>query len=156
MLDTYNTHTAPMTQNLGGTQAAGIRGGVVHHPKTTGRLLNRLTGEEMPRSQPLCAPHFMLYFSMKVPRTVPEFRRWLQAEIATLGRWIDDPEVQENLFYEAVGMIRNAQRLAIALEQPGVAAICERITTPALALPVAQRVLTECLNALQNDSLTCQ
>ncbi len=104
----------------------------------------------------LCAPHFMLYFSMKVPRTVPEFRRWLQAEIATLGRWIDDPEVQENLFTDAAGMIRNAQRLAIALEQPAIAAICERVTTPALALPVAQRVLTECLNALQNDSLTSQ
>ena len=91
---------------------------------------------------------------MKIPRTVPEFRRWLRAEIATLGRWIDDPDIQENLFTEAVGMIRNAHRLAIALEQPAVAAICERVTTPALALPVAQRRLTECLNALQSDLLT--
>ena len=53
-------------------------------------------------------------------------------------------------------MIRNAHRLAIALEQPAVAAICERVTTPALALPAAQRVLTECLNALPQDSLASQ
>ena len=65
--------------------------------------------------------------------------------------WIDDPEVQENLFTDAAGMIRNAQRLAIALEQPAIAAICERVTTPSLALPVAQCVPTECLNALQKD-----
>ena len=96
----------------------------------------------------------MLHFNMKIPRTVPEFRRWLQAEIATLGRWIDDPEIQENFFYDAVGMIRNAQRLAIALEQPAVAAICEPVNTRALALPVAQRLLTECLDALENDFLT--
>jgi len=93
---------------------------------------------------------------MKIPRTIPEFRRWLRAEIATIGRWIDAPEVEENLFSDAVGIIRNARRLAIALEQPAVAAICKRIKTSALALPVAQRVLTECLNALQNDSLTVQ
>jgi excisionase family DNA binding protein len=91
---------------------------------------------------------------MKIPRTIPEFRRWLRAEIATLGRWDDEPEVQENLFSDAASMIRNARRLAIALEQPAVAAICEKIKTPALALPKAQRILTECLNALQNDSLT--
>jgi excisionase family DNA binding protein len=91
---------------------------------------------------------------MKIPRTIPEFRRWLRAEIDTLGRWIDAPEIQENLFSDAASMIRNARRLAIALEQPAVAAICERIKTPALALPKAQRVLTECLNALQSDSLT--
>jgi excisionase family DNA binding protein len=91
---------------------------------------------------------------MKIPRTIPEFRRWLRAEVATLGRWIDAPEIQENLFSDAASMIRNARRLAIALEQPAVAVICERIKTPALALPKAQRILTECLNALQSDSLT--
>jgi len=91
---------------------------------------------------------------MKTPCTIPEFRRWLRAEIAEIGQWIDLPEAQENLFSDAVSIIGNAHRLAIALEQPAVAAICERVTTPALALPVAQRVLTECLNALPNDSLT--
>jgi excisionase family DNA binding protein len=91
---------------------------------------------------------------MKIPRTIPEFRRWLRAEIATLGRWIDAPEIEENLFFDAVSIIRNARRLSIALEQPAVAAICERIKTPALALPTAQRILTECLNALTSDSLT--
>ena len=61
------------------------------------------------------------------------------------------PELQENLFSDAVSIIRNAHRLAIALEQPAVAAICQRVKTPALALPIAQRVLTECRNALQSD-----
>jgi hypothetical protein len=90
---------------------------------------------------------------MTTPHTIPEFRRWLRAEINTIGQWLDAPEVQENFFSDAVSIIRNARRLAIALEQPAVAAICERVTTPALALPVAQRVLTECLNALPQDSL---
>jgi excisionase family DNA binding protein len=92
---------------------------------------------------------------MKIPRTIPEFRHWLCAEIAEIGQWLDDVlEPQENLFDEAAATIRNAYRLAIALEQPAVAAICDRVRTPALALPTAQRILTECLNALENDSLT--
>jgi excisionase family DNA binding protein len=91
---------------------------------------------------------------MKIPRTISEFRRWLRAEIATIEQWRDSPELDENLFTEAVSIIRNAHRLAIALEQPAVAAICERIRTPALGLSKAQRVLTECLNAVQSDSLT--
>jgi excisionase family DNA binding protein len=89
-------------------------------------------------------------------RTVPEFRRWLRAGIAEIGQWIDAPEPQETFFSDAVSTIREAHRLAIALEQPAVAAICERVRTPALALPVAQRILTECLNALQHDALTVE
>jgi hypothetical protein len=91
---------------------------------------------------------------MRIPRTIPEFRHWLRGEIAAIGEWIDAPEPQENLFSDAVSIIRNAHRLAIALEQPAVAAICEQIKTPALALPRAQRVLSQCLNALEGDSVT--
>jgi excisionase family DNA binding protein len=90
---------------------------------------------------------------MKIPRTKPEFQKWLRAEIAKL----DDPEPEENQFSEAVAAIRNAGRLAIALELPEVAKICEGVRTQSLALPVAQRILTECLNATKDDDyLTVQ
>jgi excisionase family DNA binding protein len=84
---------------------------------------------------------------MKIPRSKAEFRKWLRAEIAKL----DDPEPDENQLYEAVAAIRNAGRLAIALELPKVAEICEGVRTQAVALPVAQRILTECLNATKDD-----
>lgn len=84
---------------------------------------------------------------MKIPRSKPEFQKWLKAEIAKL----DDPEPEENQLYEAVAAIRNAGRLAIALELPEVAKICEGVRTQALRLPVAQRILTECLNAIEDD-----
>ncbi len=84
---------------------------------------------------------------MKIPRTKTEFRKWLKAEIASF----DDPEPDEGECYAAVTSIRNAGRLAIALELPKVAEICEGVHTQALALPVARRILTECLNAIDDD-----
>jgi excisionase family DNA binding protein len=47
--------------------------------------------------------------------------------------------------------IQNAGRLGIALELPKVAEICDGIHMEAIALNVAQRVLTECLNAIGDD-----
>jgi excisionase family DNA binding protein len=84
---------------------------------------------------------------MKIPRSKAEFQKWLRAEIVRL----DDPEPDENQYYDAVAAIRNAGRLAIALELPKVAEICEGVRTQALALSVAQRILTECLNATKDD-----
>jgi excisionase family DNA binding protein len=87
---------------------------------------------------------------MKVPRSTAEFRKWLRGEIAKL----DDPEPDENQYYDAVDAIRNAGRLAIALELPKVAKICECVRTPALGLSIAQRILTECLVTLEPETLT--
>lgn len=87
---------------------------------------------------------------MKVPRSTAEFRKWLRAEIVKL----DDPDPDENQFYDAVDAIRNAGHLAIALELPKVAKICAGVRTQALGLSVAQRILTECLNAIEPETLT--
>lgn len=87
-----------------------------------------------------------------LPRNVAQFRSWLRAEIADM----DGPHPDDSLplCEAAVWTIKKARRLAVALELPDVAKICERVTTSALALPVAQRVLTECLASLQPDTLT--
>ena len=92
---------------------------------------------------------------MKIPRTVAEFRRWLQAEIAELGTFLEtDPE--ENQFEDAASAVKNARRLAIALELPAIAKLCD-ITTHALAVTVAQRILTAALAAIDaDDTLTVQ
>lgn len=84
---------------------------------------------------------------MKIPRSKSEFQKWLKAEIAKLN----DPEPDENQYHEAVAAIRNAGRLAIALELPEVAKICEGVRTQAIGLPIAQRILTECLNATKDE-----
>ena len=84
---------------------------------------------------------------MKIPRSRAEFRKWLKAEITKL----DDPEPDEQQCYEALAAIRNAGRLAVALELPKVAEISDGVHTQAIALPVAQRILTECLNAIKDD-----
>ena len=90
---------------------------------------------------------------MKVPHTIPEFRSWLRAKIAAMDGPF--PEDTLPLCEAAAQSIKHARRIAIALELPAVAAVCEKVTTPALALPVAQRVLAECLAALPNsDTLT--
>lgn len=88
---------------------------------------------------------------MKIPRSVAEFRKWLLAEIADL----DDPCPEEYRFREAVQVIRNAGRIAVSLELPEVAAICDSIRTPAYSLAHAQRLLLRCVNALDpDDALT--
>ena len=85
---------------------------------------------------------------MKIPRTKPEFQKWLRAEIARLGV----PQAQqEEQYYDTVGTIRNAGRLAVALELPKVAEICEGVHAKGLGRPVARRILTECLNATKDD-----
>ena len=78
------------------------------------------------------------------PRTAASFRRWLRAEIAALAD--DSPE--ENQFWEAGDIIRAARRIALALDRPDVAKIC-RIRTGPLALPVAQEILSACLQLLR-------
>jgi len=88
---------------------------------------------------------------MKIPRTVAEFRKWLQAEIAELGSFLEtDPE--ENQFWDAAAAVKNARRLAIALELPVVAKLCN-ITTSAYPVTKAQQILTECLAALDADDM---
>ena len=91
------------------------------------------------------------------PRSIAGFRGWLRAEIAEL---VDDfPD--ENQFWEAAATIREARRIALALDRPDVAKICY-IRTGAVALSVAQEVLSSCLQALrkrrpadpQSDMLT--
>jgi excisionase family DNA binding protein len=85
---------------------------------------------------------------MKIPRSKPEFQKWLKAEIAKLGV----PQAQqEEQYYDTVATIRNAGRLAIAVELPKVAEICEGVRTQALGRRVARRILTECLNATKDD-----
>ncbi|GEM_PF-1223890 len=78
------------------------------------------------------------------PRTAAGFRRWLRAEIAALA----DDSPNENLFWEAGDTIRAARRIAIGLDRPDVAKIC-RIRTGPLALPVAQEILSACLQSLR-------
>jgi excisionase family DNA binding protein len=89
---------------------------------------------------------------MKIPRSIPQFRRWLRAEIAEL----DGPQPEDTLplCEDAASAVKNARRIAIALELADVAEVCEKVTTSALALPVAQRLLTTCLAALDPDFLT--
>jgi len=85
---------------------------------------------------------------MKIPRSKAEFQKWLRAEIAGLGV----PQRQrEEQYYDTVATVRNAGRLAIALELPKVAEICEGVRTQALGRPVARRILTECLDATKDD-----
>ena len=84
---------------------------------------------------------------MKIPRSKPEFRKWLKAEIAAFAE--PEPDVGQEI--ATVASIRNAGRLAIALELPKVAEICEGVHTQALGPPVARRILTECLNAIEDD-----
>jgi excisionase family DNA binding protein len=92
---------------------------------------------------------------MKIPRNVAEFRRWLQAEIAELGTFLEtDPE--ENQFEDAAIAVKNARRLAIALELPAIAKLCD-ITTRAYSVTKARQILTECVAALDaDDALTVQ
>ena len=86
----------------------------------------------------------------ETPRTVPAFRRWLRKEI----EWLDDPEPDEQQFYDAVGIIQDVRRIAAAMGLPEVVKICSQIKTPALALSVAQEVLSECLAALKKSNST--
>ena len=84
---------------------------------------------------------------MKIPRSKAEFRKWLKAEIAAFN----EPEPDVGQEYATVASIRNAGRLAIALELPKVAEICEGVRALALGPPVARRILTECLNTIEDD-----
>jgi excisionase family DNA binding protein len=88
---------------------------------------------------------------MRIPRNVSEFRKWLRAEIAALDNPPEDPLP---ICEDAARALKNARRIAIALELPDVAKVCEKVTTPALALPIAQRLLTKCLTLLPADTLT--
>jgi excisionase family DNA binding protein len=81
---------------------------------------------------------------MTIPRTAADFRRWLRVEIAELAN--DHPD--ENHFWEAGGTIREARRIALALDRPDVAKLC-RIGDRPLALPVAQEILSACLATLR-------
>lgn len=65
------------------------------------------------------------------PRSIAGFRRWLRAEIAELA----DDWPDENQFREAGASIREARRIALALDRPDVAKICY-IRTGAVALAV--------------------
>lgn len=86
----------------------------------------------------------------EMPRTIPAFRRWLREEI----QWLDDPEPDEQQFYDAVGIIQDARRIAAAMGLPDVIKICGQIKTPALGLPIAQEVLSECLAAMKKSNST--
>lgn len=79
----------------------------------------------------------------ETPNNVAAFRRWLRAEI----KWMNDPYPDEQQFYDAANAITKARRIAVGLGLPDVARICGTIRTPALALPVAQEVLADCLVA---------
>ena len=79
----------------------------------------------------------------ETPNNVAAFRRWLRAEI----KWMNDPHPDEQQFYDAANAITEARRIAVGLGLPDVARICSTIRTPALALPVAQEVLSDCLVA---------
>ena len=58
---------------------------------------NRLSRLVLARFVSLTATLGVCYtFTMTTPHTIPEFRRWLRAEINTIGQWLDAPEVQEN------------------------------------------------------------
>jgi hypothetical protein len=52
----------------------------------------------------------------EMPRTVPAFRRWFRKEI----EWLDDPEPDEQQFYDAVGIIRDARRITVNVSMRAV------------------------------------
>jgi hypothetical protein len=79
------------------------------------------------------------------PMTTAQFRRWLQAEI----RWLQGHEAadDEQLFYDAAGILDEARKKAAALGLPEVAELC-RCRARAVAPITAQRSLSAALAAL--------
>jgi excisionase family DNA binding protein len=80
---------------------------------------------------------------------IQQFTKWLRSEIKSFS----DPDPAENQFYEAAQTIRQAGQIALSLGLPEVAELCSLRTT-ALSLPVAQKVLSECLQAIKQPSDT--
>jgi hypothetical protein len=81
---------------------------------------------------------------------VPQFRRWLQAEI----RWLQTHEAADDLqlFYDAAGVLDEARQKATALGLPEVAKLC-RCRAKAVAPITAQESLSAALAALPRNKL---